>query len=1326
MLQTEYLKKDDDVVVLSTDASAIAHDSSDIVVKDPCFDQQHAIIKYSPDEDCYILYDLNSAQGTYVNNARIQNSAVKLAPGDSIRFGHSGPTYELHVEHGIKRQYQLLPVQQQASWNSPMRIMVSPSNKRYVEKASTFPEISRSTKKSSCIQPHPPVQLRPRSAETFAQDETYLMGKSEKLDGNHTKIGEPKATNINGMLQERDRKIIHMGDEINRLAMYEQESKRKDSVIMGLREQLSHLQEKILSDYSPSTSQVLQKLHAVEKEIIQRRNEVNLLKDQLSTVNKVSSDSPTLTTKLTEREKRITDLNTDLAKTKKECAMGQGLIQSLQQEISAKESQYQRATTELSLLRKENKKKDVLVSSLSSKYNKLCEDRSKDEIIDSLKKELKETKLKCSMTEARINDQLKLLQSYKEEVTSLQAKIQNASQDSEVSLKQLEEFKQKYYQLQRSERMLKVDLEQNRSRLDRFRVRILNALYSCPGFQVPEDLMSIDDNEVCNKLKELVKTKMDLDEQNESLKQDLKRVEHSNKNFASQSESCSAVIRGILERVNRLGHRSVVLKTEQELLKSFFPSDKWFGWVYQQFADFLSSELSWNKPLDEVLNEAGYNSKTDDKNVALHVSDILNTLRNERASHQKTKNLCAALEEQHSQDLQNNIEKLLKENKEKLSFEIDAIRKEEEDRFNLEVNNLKKKEKEERLKLLEAEEKKLALATLQIEQLNTALDEKQQELDALKDELEQAYENNEKQKTKEKALCDGMAELKQKEEMGHQSAKQVLEQMKLEYEEDVKRYKEEIHQHSITIVSMEEKIQSLVGEKSSYASKLKEAMNALKKKQSDLAAQAQQHPIRADSTDEIKFLQAELLHKSHEIESLKATILGLRHDLSGSQARLSDLTGSLSESQKVELESNRSRCKELEIELNSVRQKLLKLSGLVDSQQDKIQALNSKLKSKEEAIKKIELEASERKKCIKQLEDQFETKQVARSEQKAIALKQDKITEELSSVGAHCRGECHEEIISRQCDALSELRARLRALEQVQPPFTSQEQALQQVVLLKKELAEIRAKQALEEDKNFKSQLSADEKEVNNENQLRSAVAQTSIERSAREQLEACLEYSEKSYHDVLNALSSILNLSSLAASGTMAHLPSDERDRLFVDRKKDLDKICSMVKSTLQQLDRKEQLLQGYESDLVKLREAEHFASNKSQRVDSLSSQLSEKMEEVEYLREALKQVHEQLEFEKRLNKAIKQRKTFHLENLDYRRLPPQPKSSYQTEADILKKRAKKVKQQNTLRRKNYEIGVLKNHVYGKEMELCSASASLVNKGPTSTPQRALDEDCL
>ena len=61
-------------------------------------DFQHAVVEYCEQEDCLILQDLNTAQGTYVNDVRVQNAAVRLAPGDRIRFGYNGLPYELHVE----------------------------------------------------------------------------------------------------------------------------------------------------------------------------------------------------------------------------------------------------------------------------------------------------------------------------------------------------------------------------------------------------------------------------------------------------------------------------------------------------------------------------------------------------------------------------------------------------------------------------------------------------------------------------------------------------------------------------------------------------------------------------------------------------------------------------------------------------------------------------------------------------------------------------------------------------------------------------------------------------------------------------------------------------------------------------------------------------------------------------------------------------------------------------------------------------------------------------------------------------------------------------
>jgi len=61
--------------------------------------------------------------------------------------------------------------------------------------------------------------------------------------------------------------------------------------------------------------------------------------------------------------------------------------------------------------------------------------------------------------------------------------------------------------------------------------------------------------------------------------------------------------------------------------------------------------------------------------------------------------------------------------------------------------------------------------------------------------------------------------------------------------------------------------------------------------------------------------------------------------------------------------------------------------------------------------------------------------------------------------------------------------------------------------------------------------------------------------------------------------------------------------------------------------------------SDVI-CRDAESFASQKATRAFALTQEVMEKSQEVDHLREALNRSREALEIEKRLNKAIKDRK--------------------------------------------------------------------------------------
>jgi len=57
-------------------------------------DRQHAVIDIDELGESYVLQDLNTTYGTYVNDCRIENAAIRLLSGDVIRFGNSNILYE--------------------------------------------------------------------------------------------------------------------------------------------------------------------------------------------------------------------------------------------------------------------------------------------------------------------------------------------------------------------------------------------------------------------------------------------------------------------------------------------------------------------------------------------------------------------------------------------------------------------------------------------------------------------------------------------------------------------------------------------------------------------------------------------------------------------------------------------------------------------------------------------------------------------------------------------------------------------------------------------------------------------------------------------------------------------------------------------------------------------------------------------------------------------------------------------------------------------------------------------------------------------------------
>lgn len=71
----------------------------------------------------------------------------------------------------------------------------------------------------------------------------------------------------------------------------------------------------------------------------------------------------------------------------------------------------------------------------------------------------------------------------------------------------------------------------------------------------------------------------------------------------------------------------------------------------------------------------------------------------------------------------------------------------------------------------------------------------------------------------------------------------------------------------------------------------------------------------------------------------------------------------------------------------------------------------------------------------------------------------------------------------------------------------------------------------------------------------------------------------------LLSAVSACLELDGVEGLRNLAHIPKDERERLLRERERACEKLVGQIKVNRERIARKDELLQGYERDLAKLR---------------------------------------------------------------------------------------------------------------------------------------------
>ncbi|RUS91056.1 hypothetical protein EGW08_001184 [Elysia chlorotica] len=1352
-----YLKGADGTLFpLLPKVTTIGRENCDFTIQLPGVDYQHCVVEYSEPEDCFVIQDLNTAQGTYVNEVRVQNAAVRLAPGDQIRFGYNGQPFELQVDNQTQitaaavtqrpplwvhqqqheqQQQQNYHQQQQQQQQNPYGLLYSSTSSSqfglpHISYASTPAQHMPSTWVHPVTSqpppplPRPPLRSRPLSAGAVGGARRAVQ--TLPPSGAGIAVGPCRSTMVGGWvnapltrtssipdIQEKDQQLLRLNEEVTRLRTFEFDSVRKDTLIQQLQQQIGDMQNKIGTEPSliiggngGGDFDTSARLLHLETEVSAKKGEIKNLKEQLSKMQQDRSSSPhLLRQELGERVKEVTQLRTELDRVKKDKGITAGLVTQMQRDMSQKDSTISRLTREIEVLKKDIRERDVQLSSKRSSP-KLAEENSARE------KELTTLRQKFKTVEAKQQEHLDTITALRAELDKVKAAVTVETEIAKKNQSELTAARAQVTDIQRTERVVRVDLEQCQNRLERFRSRVIQVAYSTPALKAPEKELSDDD--ILAALRKLAEERARLMSNISQLETDVASAKAGRGELLGHAATLRDVVQAAVNRLKEKGRNASNLKQELSIIQSAQLGDLELSWIKNLMISNLQAEHDWQLDTEAALEKCGVNCKISMDSNSKHIEGLYARWESSLSEAKDLKAQLEAQAEAHKAEMQQRDEAAREEAQGRIQDAVEKARLEGEQKLNAAIDEIKASETEKRESLLEAERRKIEDLQASIEQLRGSLAERSSDDEARLEEAKMALKEVEALRMLEKELKERIQTMQK--EIEDQIATFANEKSSLEskYQADLTQYQQQVKQHSVTICSMEERL-----EKSAKKNKdLQEQLSKLRADKSKPSPPPKPKVIVQRPREElaalehvVNALRQENTVLKKEIRDSQDVMIGLRRDLAGAQARLSDTAGDVSEAQKQEMERNREILAARAAELTELRQQMAKLTKIIDSQKEEIKVLEGGLSKEKVVSSKLQSGLEERERKLRLLEEELQREKEEQKKQLDIIDQEGRITSELTSLGAACRGERHGQIISRQREALAELRAKVKGLEQSRPPLPTQDQALQQVVQLKKELAEMRVHQALAEDRVLAEATGSSlDREVGRARGLLTpANVEADMERSAHRETMDALECSEASFLTLLRAMAASLDLEEIEGLRPMAHIPKDEREKLVDIRERACQLLANRIQVLKERVSRKDELLMGYEQDLAKLRHSQELAQAKSHQVETLANDIRSRSEESEYLRESLNRTRDRLNQEKRLNSAIKSKRTFHLEN-ESNHLSNKNSRGHHCPVEDPKATVREKRQKDLIKRKNYEIRTLKGDLCDTEKELFERDRKLVS----------------
>ncbi|XP_054293599.1 forkhead-associated domain-containing protein 1 isoform X24 [Pongo pygmaeus] len=1278
-----YLKSAEGFFVLNKSTTVGRHEDSDLVLQSPDIDNHHALIEYNEAECSFVLQDFNSRNGTFVNECHIQNVAVKLIPGDILRFGSAGLTYELVIENPPPVSFPWM--RGPAPWPGP--------------------QPPRATQQPNQAPPPPHIPFH-QSVQPAPMQRSWSQAF-------------PRPTVV---LPASHRRPVSASKEMFSFVV---DDARKPPVIKQVWTKAMKLSEKSVADGIPGAVPPAEIY--VEEDLAQQ--------DKISALQK--GYSQVLCQTLSERYSEITSLKNEGENLKRDNAITSGMVSSLQKDMLAKDEQVQQLKEEVSHLKSQNKDKDHQLEALGSRCSVLKEELKQEDAhrelreaqekelklcktqIQGMEKEMKKLRaeLRKSCTEqsmiSRTLREKSKLEHFRSQVIKATYGRAKPFPDKPVTDQQLIEkitqvtednisFQQKKWTLQKETQLSNSKQEETTENIEKLRTSLDSCQacmkMSCCSHDLKKEVDLLQHLQVSPPVSGLQKVVLDV------LRHSLSWLEEVEQLLQDLGISRSSPNKGFsLYLIYLLEHYKKLMSQAQELQIKFNNSQETQQSLLQEkLREHLAEKEKLNEERleQEEKHKAKIRQLTEEKAaleecITQERNRAKETLEEERKRMQELESLLAqqqkalvesitqeknrvkeALEEEQTRVQE--LEKRLARQKEVLESSIahekrkakEALESEKRKVQDLENHLTQQKEisesniayeKRKAKEAVEKEKKKVQDLENRLTQQKEELELKEQKEEVLNNKLSDALamvEETQKTKATESLkaeslalkLNETLAELETtKTKMITVEERLILQQKMVKalqdeqesqrhgFEDEIMEYKEQIRQHSQTIVSLEEKLQKVT----QHHKKIEGEIATLKDNDPAQKEERPQDPLVAPTTESsakdmaYEHLIDDLLAAQKEILSQQEVIMKLRKDLTEAHSRMSDLRGELNEKQKMELEWNVALVQQQSKELSLLKEKMAQMSSLVEKKDRELKALKEALRATQEKHR-LQLNTEKEQKPRKKTQMCDTSVQIEPIHTEAFSSSQEQ--QSFSDLGVRCKGSRHEEVIQRQKKALSELRVRVKELEKARSP-DHKDHKNESFLDLKNLRMENNVQKILLDAKPDLPTLSRIDI-LAPQNGLCNARFSSAMEKSGKMDVAEALELSEKLYLDMSKTLGSLMNIKNMSGHVSMKYLSRQEREKVNQLRQRDLDLVFDKITQLKNQLGRKEELLRGYEKDVEQLRRSKVSIEMYQSQVAKLEDDIYKEAEEKALLKEALERMEHQLCQEKRINRAIRQQK--------------------------------------------------------------------------------------